>query len=92
MGALQSTRQDSNLHSRLPRERTFKAAPKCSELRTSTTQTDNIRGFETKLSENEGPLKTTLAENETALGFLATFGEAGVCIGPFRKMDRLASS
>ena len=39
----------------------------CSELRTSATQTDNIRGFETKLSENEGPLKTAFAENQTTL-------------------------
>jgi hypothetical protein len=41
--------------------------PSCSELRTSATQTDNIRGFETKLSENEGPLKTAFAENQTTL-------------------------
>ena len=39
----------------------------CSGLRTSATQTDNIRGFETKLSENEGPLKTAFAENQTTL-------------------------
>ena len=38
-----------------------------SELRTSATQTDDIRGFETKLSENEGPLKTAFAENQTTL-------------------------
>ena len=27
----------------------------------------NIRGFETELSENKSPLKTTLGENETTL-------------------------
>jgi hypothetical protein len=36
----------------------------CSELRTSTTRTDNIRGFQTTLDENNGPLKTELGEND----------------------------
>jgi hypothetical protein len=30
-------------------------------------RTDNIRGFETELSENKGSLRTTLRENETTL-------------------------
>jgi hypothetical protein len=29
--------------------------------------TDNIRGFETELSENKGPSKPALRENETTL-------------------------
>ena len=32
-----------------------------------SVRTDNIRGFETRLGENNGPLKTTLRENETTL-------------------------
>jgi len=40
---------------------------RCSELRTKTARTDNIRGFETRLSENKGSLKTTLCENVTTL-------------------------
>jgi hypothetical protein len=39
----------------------------CGELRTKTARTDNIRGFETELSENKSLLKTTLCENETTL-------------------------
>jgi hypothetical protein len=30
-------------------------------------RTENIRGFETELNENERPLRTTLRENETTL-------------------------
>jgi hypothetical protein len=39
----------------------------CSELKTSSARTDNIRDFETELSENNDAVRTRLRENETTI-------------------------
>ena len=57
-------------------------APAAQGLRAAASS--NIRGFGTELSENKGSLKTTFGENETALRFLATFGEEAQGAEPWR--------